>query len=353
MIIANSEITMMSRRSYQEQSINEERLQQWVDPRQAVSSSSSPAAMRPAPDRVEISTAAAEAGQVKGSEDEDSLLQLSMKDKLKITMVQMLLEKLTGKRFRFVLPKELKTRQPDNLKLPGSANGGQPAAARVGWGLRYDARSYYHEAEQTSFRARGVVKTADGQEINISLQLNMSRTFTVQSEIHFQAGDARAVDPLVINYQGHAASLTQRTYAFDLNSDGILEQIAFVRPGSGFLALDKNGDGIINNGSELFGPASGNGFAELALYDEDGNGWIDEGDSVYARLKIWSKDEEGHDRLISVSDAGVGAIMLGNIDTPFTITNSSNEAQGFVRHSSIFLRENGSAGTVQQIDLVV
>ncbi|MGI6434133.1 MAG: hypothetical protein ACOX0F_02005 [Syntrophomonadaceae bacterium] len=80
--------------------------------------------------------------------------------------------------------------------------------------------------------------------------------------------------------------------------------------------------------AELFGPSTGNGFAELALYDEDGNGWIDEGDSVYARLKIWSKDEEGNDRLISVSDAGVGAIMLGNIDTPFTITNSSNEDAG-------------------------
>lgn len=51
-----------------------------------------------------------------------------------------------------------------------------------------------------------------------------------------------------------------------------------VRPGGVFLALDKNGDSVINDGKELFGAATGQGFKELAIYDSDKNYWIDEND---------------------------------------------------------------------------
>ena len=60
-----------------------------------------------------------------------------------------------------------------------------------------------------------------------------------------------------------------------------------------FLALDLNGDGRINNGSELFGALSGNGFADLAQYDSDANGWIDENDEIFQRLKVWSGADDG------------------------------------------------------------
>lgn len=83
----------------------------------------------------------------------------------------------------------------------------------------------------------------------------------------------------------------------DLDADGMEDQISFVLPGSGFLALDLNGDGRINDGRELFGPETGDGFAELARYDEDGNQWIDENDPVFERLRIWTKDAEGRDVL--------------------------------------------------------
>ena len=66
-------------------------------------------------------------------------------------------------------------------------------------------------------------------------------------------------------------------------------KISFVGSGSGLLALDKNGDGIINNGTELFGPNTQDGFSELSKYDSDGNGWIDENDSVYDNLRICGK----------------------------------------------------------------
>jgi hypothetical protein len=144
----------------------------------------------------------------------------------------------------------------------------------------------------------------------------------------------------------------QTQFQFDLNSDGTKEQIAFVAPGSGFLALDKNGDGTINNGSELFGPGTGNGFKDLAAYDSDGNGWIDENDAVFNNLRIWTKDSAGNDQLFTLSQKGVGALYLGNVATPFSVKDEQNALLGQVRSTGIFLQENGTVGTLQQVDLV-
>ena len=54
-------------------------------------------------------------------------------------------------------------------------------------------------------------------------------------------------------------------------------------------------------------------FSELAEYDSDGNGWIDENDEVYDQLKVWVKDENGKDKLLSLKEANVGAICLGQL----------------------------------------
>ena len=125
-------------------------------------------------------------------------------------------------------------------------------------------------------------------------------------------------DPLVINLDTDATELSDQTFYFDLDADGEEEEISMLK-GSGYLALDKNEDGIINDGSELFGTGNGDGFADLARYDEDGNGWIDENDSIWSKLKIWCKDEKGNDVLYKLSDKGVGAICLQNVSTDFTL----------------------------------
>ena len=139
-----------------------------------------------------------------------------------------------------------------------------------------------------------------------------------------------------------------------MDADGTEEEIASLSAGSGFLALDKNDDGIINNGKELFGPQSGDGFADLAAYDEDSNGWIDESDSVFKDLKIWTKDENGGNRLIAIGKAGVGAIYLGHTATEFSLNKEiTNETQGIVRSTGIFLKESGETGTIQHVDLIV
>ena len=130
-----------------------------------------------------------------------------------------------------------------------------------------------------------------------------------------------------------------------------MDNINFINPGSGFLAFDKNSDNIINRGSELFGPGTGNGFEELAAFDEDQNRWIDENDSVFSKLSVWTKDENGEDLLISLKDAGVGAIALTNAATIFNMTEADNNLNGQLKSSGVFLFENGNIGSVHQIDL--
>ena len=124
----------------------------------------------------------------------------------------------------------------------------------------------------------------------------------------------------------------------------------FLGQACGFLAYDKNGDGIINDGNELFGAKSGDGFKDLSVYDADGNGWIDEADPIFDRLKIWSKDASGKDQLVGLGVRGIGAIFLGHAPTEFSLKDLANETDGVIRSTGVFLREDGSAGTIQQVD---
>src|SRR6185295_8479743 len=158
-------------------------------------------------------------------------------------------------------------------------HGRSQTAARGGGGPQQVHRrtEVHSESERTSFQAQGVVETADGRSIKFAATLNLQREFQ-SSSTTVQAGNT--TDPLVVNFGGSSATLTAAKIAFDLNSDGKPENISFVTGGSGFLVLDRNGDGKATNGRELFGPQTGSGFAELASYDADGNGWIDEGDPV-------------------------------------------------------------------------
>ena len=122
--------------------------------------------------------------------------------------------------------------------------------------------------------------------------------------------------------------------------------------GSGFLALDENGNGMIDNGSELFGTASGDGFADLSAHDSDGNGWIDENDPVYENLRIWTKDETGRDYLLGLKEANVGAIYLGSEKTEFQMTGgASDEITGVIRRTGVYLKESGGTGTLSHVDL--
>lgn len=217
----------------------------------------------------------------------------------------------------------------------------------------YTNSFYYEEQETTSFQAVGNVRTEDGRELNINLNVSMTRSFASYYEEHFSVKNLNVCDPLVINYSGNLPDLKEMNFLFDLDADGEKENIATLGKGSGFLALDKNNDGIINDGSELFGTSSGDGFKDLAAYDKDNNGWIDENDDIFDKLKIWVKGEDGKDILYTLKEAGVGAMYLGTADTQFSLTSQTDNSDlGYIRKTGIFLYETGEVGTMQHVDLV-
>lgn len=281
-------------------------------------------------------------------------IKLSSEDEQKITLIQKMIEKLTGKKIKFFISEKFKLHNDGSaeLMLRGRNLSINPQQSRPQWGIRYDKVESYYEREAQTFSSSGIVTTADGKKIEFFVKLNMSREFALSNEVHFEAGTV-AVDPLVINFSGNAAGLSSTKFDFDLDSDGARDRISFVEAGSGFLTLDLNNDGTVNNGRELFGPISGNGFSELEDYDSDGNSWIDENDPIFDRLQIWTKDERGNDILFALGEKGVGAIYLGSIATHFQMKDESNQMHGKVASTGIYLSENGSAGTIQQIDLVV
>ncbi|AFL68172.1 hypothetical protein [Sulfurospirillum barnesii] len=210
--------------------------------------------------------------------------------------------------------------------------------------------SQVSESEKLSLNAVGLVKTQEGQSIALSLQTELSRYDSYRVEIRQSL--AQMVDPLVINLKGGLVEVDkEKKFQFDLNSDGISDEISALAQGSGFLALDRNENGVIDDGSELFGTQSGNGFLDLSAYDDDGNGWIDANDEIFSKLKIWQKSAL-EDKLISLSEARVGALLLNSVHSSFSYKNDETlNAQ--LKQSSVVLFEDGKTGWMSHLDFSI
>lgn len=242
--------------------------------------------------------------------------------------------------------------QDNNTKY--DAEGGEEATNFITTNFKmfnYSEEGFEMEKEDTTFSTVGKVKTADGREISFNVNVGMSREFQQYYQKDLELANFKMCDPLVINLDADVAQLSDQNFYFDIDADGEKDEIAQLNSSSGYLALDKNGDNTINDGNELFGTKSGNGFADLAQYDQDGNGWIDEGDEIWSKLKIWCKNEKGEDVLYRLADKGVGAICLQNAETSFTLMGESGRTKGQIRNTGIFLYENGNVGTIQHVDV--
>ncbi|MBN1131115.1 MAG: hypothetical protein JXA71_19150 [Chitinispirillaceae bacterium] len=150
--------------------------------------------------------------------------------------------------------------------------------------------------EQRSGKA--VITLPDGSSITIAAE--NTRFVRVEESVAVQSAD-----PLVLDLDNNGLQLTDVRsgggVAFDLTGDGSKETVSWVSPNDGFLAYDRNGNGVIDSGRELFGDRNGaiDGFAELATYDQDRNGIIDAQDPLFADLRVWQdKNQNG------ISEAG-------------------------------------------------
>jgi len=145
-------------------------------------------------------------------------------------------------------------------------------------------------------------------------------------------------DPLILDLNGNGqidTTTVEDGHRFDIRGDGKDVQVATVDRGDAYLALDRNGNGLIDDGSELFGDqhSAPHGFAELAKYDRNHDGQINELDDVYKKLQAYfdanknGKTDSGKDfsrnetfgfdkgvepKLLCITLGGPDSIQLGN-----------------------------------------
>ena len=172
-----------------------------------------------------------------------------------------------------------------------------------------------------------------------------------------QAEQNRRIDPLVFDLGGDGittVSLEESNAFFDLDNNGFAEKTSWVGAKEGLLAYDKNGDGVINGGNELFGDRTlmkdgktlaSSGFAALTEYDDNKDGKIDSNDVIYALLRIW-QDADG-DGIASAGElrrlVDLGIVSIGLSYSNTGVTDSANNIQ--VR-TGTFTLADGSSRTV-------
>jgi len=142
--------------------------------------------------------------------------------------------------------------------------------------------------------------------------------------------------PLVLDLDGDGIQTLNidQGVQFDINADGSMESVGWVSSGDGLLTFDRNADGTVNDGSELFGSAfqladgslANDGFEALASLDSNADGTLDASDSAWGSLQVWkdanSDGVSGEGEMFSLNDLGITSLSLAN--TASNDTNNGN-----------------------------
>jgi hypothetical protein len=172
----------------------------------------------------------------------------------------------------------------------------------------------------------GTGATTDGQQIQLS-----QTSFNLQLEFSFESveiasikqGEVQQSDPITLDLDGDGIELTSHETGarFDILGTGSPVNTAFVTGGDAFLAIDRNGNGSIDSGKELFGDQNGarNGFEELRKFDSNSDSVIDARDKDFSALRLFRDNGNGvteTGELISLDEAGIESIDLNyrNVD---------------------------------------
>ena len=164
-------------------------------------------------------------------------------------------------------------------------------------------------------------------------------------------------DPLIFDLDGDGYNVEKKELGanFDLDKNGFAEKINWTKK-DGFLCLDLNGNGAIDDGGELFGDqtllADGtrakNGFEALAQYDSNGDGVIDAGDEIFDSLRIWVDADgngvSGEGEMKTLAELGITSISLG-----YENVNAGTDTEATIGNAAVFTREDGTTGSVGEL----
>jgi len=179
-------------------------------------------------------------------------------------------------------------------------------------------------------QVRKNLQTASSRrQVDIQVRVNVQ-----QVSIRVEFGDRQRpepakTDPIVLDLDGNGIRVSgiEDGAVFDIDADGRLDRTSWVTAGDVLLALDRNRNGRIDDGSELFGDQRGavNGFEELRKLDDNRDGVMDAQDGAFGDLVVLSRSGS----LASLAEAGVAAVRLD-------YRNVGREQQG------ILVRTNGA-----------
>jgi hypothetical protein len=158
--------------------------------------------------------------------------------------------------------------------------------------------------------------------------------------------------PIILDIGDHNYRLTSVAdgVRFDIRNDGHPVQMGWTRIGvdDAFLALDRNGNGTIDNGAELFGnftplrsgALAANGFIALAEMDDDGDQRVDASDGAWSRLLLWTdRNHDGFsapDELLPIAASNVKAVS-----TDYQPIGRRDQWGNYFRYMSKFQLQKG------------
>jgi Ca2+-binding RTX toxin-like protein len=169
-------------------------------------------------------------------------------------------------------------------------------------------------------------------------------------------------DPILLDLDGNGletVGLAANVY-FDHDGDGVLTKTGWAGPNDALLVWDRNANGSIDTGAELFGDftplpngtLAPNGFAALAALDANGDGILDASDPAFAELKLWrdtSQDgQTGAGELISLADAGIVSLNLAN-----TLKNQRLANGNTLAREGSFTRADGTTSAMGEFRLAI
>lgn len=178
------------------------------------------------------------------------------------------------------------------------------------------------------------------QSIQLEFEFEYVEVMTIEEQ------NVQSSDPIVLDLDGNGISLTSHADGamFDITGRGESVKTAFVRGGDAFLAWDRNGNGRIDDGRELFGDQWGacNGFEELAKLDDNGDGIISAADKAFGQLLLFRDNGNGRSEpgeLISLGEAGIAELHLGYVHVSMHASGGNRITQ-----ISSYRRTDGSMG---------
>lgn len=224
-----------------------------------------------------------------------------------------------------------------------------------------ELRNYQGQLNMMQSRTSTLFAEVDkiaGIDINVNYEISDYEIELNKQKIE-EAESSKKYDPLVIdlNKNGKYSVNTENGVYFDYSGDGFAEKTAWIEEGDGMLVFDRNNNGVIDDGSELFGDKTimnngtyaANGFQALSELDTNKDGRIDSSDELFSELKVWiDSNRDGisqKNELYSLTDLGITSLSLSAQNY-----NKTDSEGNVVSKKATVTYEDGTVGDMVEMN---